>query len=321
MAQSPEYPDLLWMPPKSWTDANRSSVQLVVIHTTEGAARASAAEDGASYDQRRTDGTSTHYFHDSDSTVQCVRTADQAHAARTQGNRRGIQHELCTRADSANWGDAYHQAMLRQAAKQAARDAKKWGIPVRHLTVAQVADGVKGFCGHWDITRAFPQDNGTHTDPGGNFPWSQFLGMVQAEITAPGSLTEEEDMLVKKGDSGEEVKFWQFVLGDLGFPVGTVDGDYGPATEAAVNAHRAKYGQGPNPSISGWHAWRLFADLADKRAGADGAPGKTGPAGPAGPAGVAGPAGPQGPKGDPGPAGQLTGELTVTGGHLEVETP
>lgn len=187
MAQSPEYPDLLWMPPKSWTDANRTSVQLVVIHTTEGSANAGAAEDGARYDQRRTDGTSTHYFHDSNSTVQCVRTADQAHAARAQGNRRGIQHELCTRAGSANWADAYHQALLRRAAKQAARDARKWGIPVRHLTVAQVAEGVKGFCGHWDITRAFPQDNGTHTDPGANFPWTQFLDMVRAEL-------EDDDM-------------------------------------------------------------------------------------------------------------------------------
>ena len=182
MAQSPEYPDLAWMPPRSWTAANRSSVQLVVIHTTEGSAQAESAEDGAAYDQRRTDGTSTHYFHDSNSTVQCVRTADQAHAARTQGNRRGIQHELCTRAGSADWNNAYHTAMLRRAAKQAARDARKWGIPVRHLSVAQVADGVKGFCGHADITAAFPQDNGTHTDPGTGFPWSRFLDMVRAEL-------------------------------------------------------------------------------------------------------------------------------------------
>lgn len=182
MARSTEYPDLQWMPPKSWTDANRDQVQLVVIHTTEGSARGTSAEDGAAYDARRLDGTSTHYFHDSDSTVQCVHTDDQAHAARAQGNRRGIQHELCTRAGSANWGDAYHQAMLRLAAKQAARDSRKWGIPVRHLSVAQVQSGAKGFCGHWDITRAFPQDNGTHTDPGANFPWSQFLDMVRDEL-------------------------------------------------------------------------------------------------------------------------------------------
>lgn len=194
MAQSPEYPDLAWMPPASWTDANRTVVQLIVIHTTEGGARGTAAEDGAAYDRRREDGTSTHYFTDNNSTVQCVRTTDQAHAARAQGNRRGIQYELCTKSGSATWGDAYHQAMLRLVAKQAARDAKKWGIPVRHCSAAEVADGLKGFCGHADITKAFPQDKGTHTDPGTGFPWSLFLDMVRAE------LNQEDDMDLTKAN-------------------------------------------------------------------------------------------------------------------------
>lgn len=189
MVQSPEYPDLPWVPPRSWTDANRTSVQLIVIHTTEGSAHARSAEDGAAYDQRRTDGTSTHYFHDSDSTIQCVRTADQAHTARTQGNRRGIHHELCGRT-TIDWTGAYAQAMLRRAAKQCARDATKWGIPVRRLTSAQVASGEKGLCGHVEITRAFPADGGTHTDPGPNFPWSLFLDLVRAEME--GTVTEAE---------------------------------------------------------------------------------------------------------------------------------
>ena len=229
MAQSPEYPDLKWVPPKSWTDANRTSVQLIVMHTTEGSAHGQSAEDGAAYDARRTDGTSTHYFHDNTTTVQCVRTADQAHTARSQGNRRGIQHELCTRAAASvqTWANDYHVAMLRRAAKQAARDARKWGIPVRHLTVAQVAAGEKGFCGHWDITRAFPQDGGSHTDPGPNFPWSRFLDMVRAEL--------EDDMPLNDTDLAKVKAIVEAAVdrrvGDV-VPRLLADGTFVPGTDA-----------------------------------------------------------------------------------------
>ena len=183
MAQSAEYPDLKWVAPKSWTNTNRTSVQLIVIHTTQGSYHHQSAEDGAAYDARRTDGVSTHYFHDDNSTVQCVRTEDKAHHARTQGNNRGIGHELCGRAEwDDEWSNTYATAMLRLCARQAARDARKWGIPVKHLTVAQVDAGNKGFCGHNDVTKAFPEDGGDHTDPGPNFPWSTFLDMVRAEL-------------------------------------------------------------------------------------------------------------------------------------------
>jgi N-acetyl-anhydromuramyl-L-alanine amidase AmpD len=182
MAQSPEYSDLKWIPPKSWYNANRDSVQLIVIHTTEGSAHEQSAEDGASYDSRRTDGTSTHYFHDNNSTVQCVRTNDVAYAALSNGNMRGIQHELCTRSGTADWTDDYHTAMLRRAAKQCARDAIKWDIPIRKVTPSQIASGAEGICGHVDITYAFPKDGGDHTDPGNRFPWNTFIDMVQDEM-------------------------------------------------------------------------------------------------------------------------------------------
>jgi hypothetical protein len=218
MAQSPEYPDLKWVQPRSWTDANRTSVQFITIHTTEGSAHSQSAEDGAAYDARRTDGTSAHYFVDNTSVIQCVRTNDRAHTARTQGNRRGIHYELCARAGwaASRWADSYSEAMLKRAAKQAARDARKWGIPIRHLTVDQVKDGVKGFCSHWDITRAFPADGGTHTDPGPNFPWSRFLDMVRAEISPPSPPKENPVAISLDAETREAIakSVWDYKLED-----------------------------------------------------------------------------------------------------------
>jgi hypothetical protein len=226
---SPEYPDLPWVTPRSWTNANRSSVQLIVIHTTEGHENVTSAEDGAAYDARRTDGTSTHFFHDANSTVQCVRTNDIAHAARSQGNKRGIQYELCGRAGqgAAGWADAASQGTLRQAARQCARDARKWDIPVRHLTVAQVAAGAKGFCGHVDISRAFPQDGGDHTDPGPTFPWSAFLDMVRDEIEEL-----ENPMSAKDVEQGVATFFWNAVHAARG------DKDYQDADAETKQAWR-----------------------------------------------------------------------------------
>lgn len=230
MTQSAEYPDLKWVEPKAWTKSARESVQLIVIHTTEGSARGESAEDGAAYDARRTDGTSTHYFHDSNSTVQCVLTKYRAHTARSQGNRRGIHHELCTRAGSANWYDQYHTAMLKQAAKQAARDAKKWGIPVRRLNSDQVADGMKGFCGHVEITYAFPADKGSHTDPGKNFPWAVFLDMVRDEMAPPvkpAAPAKESGVAFSDSDK----KYLEGLVGDV-VPRWTEKGDRVPSTDA-----------------------------------------------------------------------------------------
>lgn len=205
MTQSPEYPALRWIPPKSWTNANRTSVQFITIHDTEGSSHAQSAEDGAAYDARRTDGTSAHYFVDSNSIVQCVRTNDQAHTARTQGNRRGIHYELCARASwsKAKWLDpSYGLPMLKLAAAQVAKDCRKWNIPIRKITASQAADGVKGILGHADVTKAFPADRGSHTDPGPNFPWSEFLVMVKvaAAPASPVSASKEWDEVASKDD-------------------------------------------------------------------------------------------------------------------------
>jgi hypothetical protein len=187
--QSPEFPDLPWVPAKAWSAGRPYGPPLwIVVHTTEGSEGLKSAEDGAAYDQRRTDGTSTHFFCDQDNTVQCVRTTDRANAAKATGNHFGIHFELCGKSAQtpAQWDDPASAGTIRQAAKIAARVAKKWDIPVRHLTVAEVrGKTAKGFCAHNDISAAFGESD--HTDPGSNYPWSRFLDMVRAE-------TQGEDM-------------------------------------------------------------------------------------------------------------------------------
>ncbi len=179
MTQSPEYPDLLWMPPRSYTTGRggwANVPRVIVAHYTAGSEGPTSAEDGAAYDQRRVDGTSAHYYHDQNSTVQCVRTTDMAHTAYPTGNHIGIHHELCgTRQTRAQWLDPASDATLTNAARQMARDARKYAIPVRHLRVDQLKAGAYGLCGHDDITAAF---EGDHTDPGPEFPWDVLLARV-----------------------------------------------------------------------------------------------------------------------------------------------
>lgn len=69
--------------------------------------------------------------------------------------------------------------------------------------------------------------------------------------------------IFKLGDTGEAGKFWQRRLKRTGFDPGEIDGEYGPKTEAAVNASRKFYdsNQGPHVEITGWHADQIEQHL------------------------------------------------------------
>lgn len=178
MAQSQEYPDLPFVRPRSFGSGRAGyQVQYIVVHHTAGSERSDSAENGAAYDARRTDGTSTHYFCDQNSTVQCVYTWDRANAAYHYGNRLGIQYELCgTLQTRGQWLDPASDGTLWQAAKQMARDCLKYGIPVRKIGPAEMKAGQKGICGHADVTWAYGL--GDHTDPGPHFPYDVLLARI-----------------------------------------------------------------------------------------------------------------------------------------------
>lgn len=243
MAQSPEYPDLKWIEPRAWgRGRDGKAVRYIVIHYTAGSERATSAEDGARYNQTRTDGTSAHYFVDRNSIIQGVRTRDRANCARHRGNRLGIQYELCGTAQTrAQWLDAASLATLKLAAKQAARDCRKYGIPVRRLSVAETRrawtdfpNGPRGFVGHVDCTYAYPEDGGDHTDPGAHFPWDIFLGFVRDEMQIKEE--EEDDMQLtdKIGDKAHPGRTVGDVLRDVAKLRGHLIGDAKDTKNAAL---------------------------------------------------------------------------------------
>lgn len=178
--------------PRSYTPGRKMPVQLLVVHHTAGSEGPSSAESGAAYDRTRADGTSTHAFADSDTVCVEVPDEDRANHARAHGNEIGLGLELCgTLQTRAQWLDAASLPTLANGAAWAALKVVKFGLPVRRLSVAEVraayyspqAQRPKGFAGHVDVTRAFPEDRGDHTDPGDAFPWDVFLGLVSDEVT------------------------------------------------------------------------------------------------------------------------------------------
>lgn len=189
--QSPEYPDLAWVEPRSWTVGRmHGPPRFITIHYTAGAEGPGTAMNGALFDAKRTDGTSTHYFVDSTQVVQCVKTVDTAHTALRHGNWWGIHYEQTGTAQTrAQWLDPVSRATIRNTARQAARDMTRWKIPLVRVQGRGVRDlDARGVCGHVDWTVGWPEDGGDHTDPGPEYPWdalfadlAEFLGGPMAD--------------------------------------------------------------------------------------------------------------------------------------------
>lgn len=78
-----------------------------------------------------------------------------------------------------------HMPMLERSARHFAKRCRELGIPPRKITPQQLAHAIQtqtpadgGICSHYDITIAAGVYGG-HTDPGPNFPWDIYIGLVQ----------------------------------------------------------------------------------------------------------------------------------------------
>lgn len=148
----------------------RAVTQMIVIHATDNTA---SAKNEAGYASHRADRISAHFYIDDTTIYQSLLTDHVAYGCYPQGNSRSIQLELCGRSNRLSG------AVQRRAAKLVARLCIDNKIPVYHVGPVGLRAGVKGICGHGDVTKAWGQ--GDHTDPGANFNWAGFIVLVKAE--------------------------------------------------------------------------------------------------------------------------------------------
>lgn len=159
------------------------AVRLVAVHTAEGAR--TAASLGSYFAQTSTQ-ASSHVGIDAGATLQYVDYSRSAWTIRS-GNPISDNAELCAFAafSRAQWlnsapvnGCANPLAILDRTAAWIRSRCLARGIPIRKLTPAQVAAGQAGVIGHVDWTLGM--HDGTHTDPGGGFPWDYVINRANA---------------------------------------------------------------------------------------------------------------------------------------------
>jgi len=300
-------------PPRSFGEGRARQLRYVTLHYTAGSEGPQSAENGAAYDKARTDGTSCHYFVDSlGPALQEVHDEDTSYSAFPKGNALGIHIELCGTAQTrAQWLDATSRATLQTAAELVAYLLKKHNLPNHRLSVAETraawyADAAErykyeGYNDHGTVTRAYPEDGGTHTDLGAGFPWDVFTAMITDAYEGD----EMSDLFPKAGDKSEGVKYLQRRLVALGYLTATqISGTYDAATTAAVKKYRSERVKpedvGSGTSVTGWMVNSMDVELAAKR-------------------GKPGPEGPQGEKGEQGPKGDAA--VIEAGSILVVQQP
>lgn len=192
------------------TSGRQASVKRIVIHGTVSPCQRGGARSVARYFQSSSAGGSAHYVVDPGEVVQCYDERTICWHAPPNANSIGI--ELCDpqKGASGRWQDDDHEAMLKRAAALVRQVAARWDIPLRKLTVAQVRAGAAGICGHVDVSAAFHQTD--HSDPGPNFPWPEFMQMVNdgtGPVEPEHSWTEElvKDLpLLRPGADNYDVK-------------------------------------------------------------------------------------------------------------------
>jgi N-acetyl-anhydromuramyl-L-alanine amidase AmpD len=218
-------------------------IDVVVIHSMEMDETVTTAEHCAGWFQNASAKVSAHYCVDAHSIVQCVREQDVAwHAPGANSDGIGIEHAGRAAQTSADWLDAYGQAMLALSAGLVAGVCGRHRIPVTWLLPADLLAGKRGLTSHNNVSQAFKR--GSHWDPGPGFPVERYLRLISTQLAkraqggVPPQPLKDDPPTLRRGAQGWQVKKLQKLLrahGLLPEPA-KIDGDFGELTEASVQA-------------------------------------------------------------------------------------
>lgn len=271
--------NILRIPSPNKYSGHAEPVTLIGIHTEEAPETDGTAVAVANYFARSSTQASAHWSVDEGTRVHCVDDGDSAWAM-PPTNHYSLNIEMAGYANQSlgQWNDPFSLATMDNAAVIAADWCQKFDIPVRHLTDDQIRSKEKGFAGHVDVNRVFGQSD--HTDPGPNFPWEYFLGLVSKHlgIVPPKPTATPNCMALQKAVRCEADNMWGAVtdhhcdaainatyFAGNKFPYGTKftqavvgsiqDGIWGPKSQAALietirTMQIALRGMAFNPGVS-----------------------------------------------------------------------
>jgi N-acetyl-anhydromuramyl-L-alanine amidase AmpD len=249
----------LWRPSPHYS-TGRSSVRLIVLHTTEGA---QDIESLANWFKNPSAKVSSHVGADNKRQGTIAEYVKRHHSAWAQGNYNSVSIciEMCTPSGAANgWSRDYWLSkqgwLLDNTAAWVAEEARAYGIPIVKLNASQAQGSGRGLCGHVDIQ---PRDR---TDPGKGFPWDYVIakatgGKPPASSGGGGgssggsqapkfSATPYFDQ--KTNSRHPDVKTWQNKMRSRGWGIGA-DGIYGPQSEDACRKFQREKGLGVDGKV------------------------------------------------------------------------
>lgn len=154
---------------KNYSSRGSNKVKLIVLHTTEGIRKNSDLEAFFA----RSSNASSHVAVDNNGILQILPYSVASWTLRS-GNAISENAEICGFAKTTRdeWFKNY-KGSLDNAARWIAERCKANGIPIIKLTSAQVREGKSGVIGHINWTEGMK--DGSHWDPGPNFPWDYVI--------------------------------------------------------------------------------------------------------------------------------------------------